>query len=197
MAALLTDTSVPIVRRKEVADSRLSPGVSAGRSETAPGFSTVTRSAWATVPHGYTSHRVLLPLLYSASEGAATGAEYIRRCNFCNHPLLMTSTVIHRSNFLETSPRMFHRKHCQRAAFFAPIGWLRESKESGTVHRNTARPRNAAGEGMFRLNTEGVLLRGAGLCGRRYSRCTHCHEPHGGTVSNQTKSCKHDFFPVC
>jgi predicted CXXCH cytochrome family protein len=50
---------------------------------------------------------------------------------------------------------------------------------------------------MFRLNTDGVLLWGAGLCGRRYSRCTHCHEPHGGTVSNQTKSFKHDFFPVC
>ncbi|WP_455613617.1 hypothetical protein [Bacteroides congonensis] len=48
MAALLTDTSVSVVRRKEVADSRLSPGVSAGRSETAPGFSTVTRSARAT-----------------------------------------------------------------------------------------------------------------------------------------------------
>ncbi|WP_204902055.1 hypothetical protein, partial [Parabacteroides distasonis] len=73
----------------------------------------------------------------------------------------------------------------------------RESKESGTVHRNTERPRNAAGEGMFQLNTDGVLLWGAGLCGRRYSRCTHCHEPHGGTVSNQTKSFKHDFFPVC
>lgn len=29
------------------------------------------------------------------------------------------------------------------------------------------------------------------------TRCTHCHEPHGGTVSNQTKSFKHDFFPVC
>ena len=76
MAALLTDTSVPIVRRKEVADFCLSPGVSAGRSETAPGISTVTRPAGATVPQGYTSHRVLLPLLYSASEGAATGAEY-------------------------------------------------------------------------------------------------------------------------
>ncbi|WP_198138841.1 MULTISPECIES: hypothetical protein [Bacteroides] len=65
------------------------------------------------------------------------------------------------------------------------------------MHRNTERPRNAAGEGMFRLNTDGVLLWGAGLCGRRYSRCTHCHEPHGGTVSSQTKSFKHDFFPVC
>ncbi|MCA4534441.1 hypothetical protein LDZ77_19595 [Bacteroides xylanisolvens] len=65
------------------------------------------------------------------------------------------------------------------------------------MHRNTERPRNAAGEGMFRLNTDGVLLWGVGLCGRRYSRCTHCHEPHGGTVSNQTKSFKHDFFPVC
>ena len=48
MAALPADTSVPIVRRKEVADSRLSPGVSAGRSETAPGIATVTRAAWAT-----------------------------------------------------------------------------------------------------------------------------------------------------
>nr|WP_044657135.1 hypothetical protein [Bacteroides acidifaciens] len=76
MDALLINTSVPIVRRKKVADSRLSPGVSAGRSETAPGIAAVTRSAWATVPQGYTSHRVLLPLLYSASEGAATGAEY-------------------------------------------------------------------------------------------------------------------------
>ena len=44
------------------------------------------------------------------------------------------------------------------------------SKESGTVHRNTERPRNAVGEGILLLNTDGVLLRGAGLCGRRYSR---------------------------
>ena len=58
MAALLTDTSVPIVRRKEVADFCLSPGVSAGRSETAPGISTVTRSAWATVPQGFPPHRL-------------------------------------------------------------------------------------------------------------------------------------------
>ena len=57
-AALLTDTSVPIVRRKEVADSRLSPGISAGRSETAPGIETVTRSAWATVPQGFPPHRL-------------------------------------------------------------------------------------------------------------------------------------------
>ncbi len=62
------------------------------------------------------------------------------------------------------------------------------------MHRNTARPRNAAGEGMFRLNTDGVLLWGAGLCGRRYSRCTHCHEPHGGTVSNQTNNAIPAFY---
>ncbi|WP_390600804.1 hypothetical protein [Bacteroides sp. f07] len=62
------------------------------------------------------------------------------------------------------------------------------------MHRNTACPRNAAGEGMFRLNTDGVLLRGTGLCGRRYSRCTHCHEPHGGTVSNQTNNAIPAFF---
>ena len=92
------------------------------------------------------------------------------------------------SNFRETSPAVLPLYHRQRAAFFAPVRRLRESKESGTVHRNTERPRNAAGEGMFRLNTDGVLLWGAGLCGRRYSRCTHCHEPHGGTVSNQTIS---------
>ena len=48
---------------------------------------------------------------------------------------------------------------------------------------------------MFRLNTDGVLLWGAGLCGRRYSRCTHCHEPHGGTVSNQTKSRNTKYLP--
>ena len=59
-AALLANTSVPIVSRKEVADSRLSPGVSAGRSETAPGFSTVTRTAWATVPQGFPPHRLSL-----------------------------------------------------------------------------------------------------------------------------------------
>ncbi|MCS2459086.1 hypothetical protein [Bacteroides ovatus] len=33
------------------------------------------------------------------------------------------------------------------------------------MHRNTERPRNAAGEGMFRLNTDGVLLRGTGCVG--------------------------------
>ena len=117
--------------------------------------------------------------------------------NFRNHPLGKPRLLHTGVTFGKTSPKNVPYKHCQRAAFFAPVRRLRESKESGTVHRNTERPRNAAGEGMFRLNTDGVLLWGAGLCGRRYSRCTHCHEPHGGTVSNQTKSFKHDFFPVC
>ena len=57
-AALLTDTSVPVVRRKEVADSRLSPGVSAGRSETALGITAVTRSAGDTLPQGFPPHRL-------------------------------------------------------------------------------------------------------------------------------------------
>ena len=59
-AALLANTSVPIVSRKEVADSRLSPGVSAGRSETAPGITAVTRTARATVPQGFPPHRLSL-----------------------------------------------------------------------------------------------------------------------------------------
>ena len=57
-AALLTDTSVPVVRRKEVADSRLSPGVSAGRSETAPGIAAITRAARAYIPLRISSERV-------------------------------------------------------------------------------------------------------------------------------------------
>ena len=57
-AALLANTSVPIVSRKEVADSRLSPGVSAGRSETAPGITAVTRSAGDTLPQGFPPHRL-------------------------------------------------------------------------------------------------------------------------------------------
>ena len=59
-AALLANTSVPIVSRKEVADSRLSPGVSAGRSETAPGITAVTRSAGDTLPQGFPPHRLSL-----------------------------------------------------------------------------------------------------------------------------------------
>ena len=57
-AALLANTSVPIVSRKEVADSRLSPGVSAGRSETAPGIAAVTRAARAYIPLRISSERV-------------------------------------------------------------------------------------------------------------------------------------------
>ena len=84
-AALLANTSVPIVSRKEVADSRLSPGVSAGRSETAPGISTDPpsrkgkHSARENVPQGLPPHRLVLPLLYSASKGAAAEAECGRR----------------------------------------------------------------------------------------------------------------------
>ena len=59
-AALLANTSVPIVSRKEVADSRHSPGVSAGRSETAPGITAVTRSAGDTLPQGFPPHRLSL-----------------------------------------------------------------------------------------------------------------------------------------
>ena len=55
-AALLANTSVPIVSRKEVADSR----VSAGRSETAPGITAVTRSAGDTLPQGFPPHRLSL-----------------------------------------------------------------------------------------------------------------------------------------
>ena len=58
MDALLINTSVPIVRRKKVADSRLSPGVSAGRSETAPGIAAVTRAARDYIPLRISSERV-------------------------------------------------------------------------------------------------------------------------------------------
>ena len=54
----------------------LSPGVSAGRSETAPGISAVAHATGEDVPQGLPPHRLVLPLLYSASEGAATGAGY-------------------------------------------------------------------------------------------------------------------------
>ncbi|MCE8752128.1 MULTISPECIES: hypothetical protein [Bacteroides] len=57
----------------------LSPGVSAGRSETAPGISAVAHSTGEDVPQGLPPHRLVLPLLYSASEGAAAGAECVRR----------------------------------------------------------------------------------------------------------------------
>ena len=38
----------------------LSPGVSAGRSETAPGITAVTRSAGDTLPQGFPPHRLSL-----------------------------------------------------------------------------------------------------------------------------------------
>ena len=52
--------------------------------------------------------------------------------------------------------------------------------------------KNAADGGMSRKNTVGVLSGGAGLCGWRYFRRTHCPEPHGGTVSLQTTSRKQE-----
>ncbi|WP_455972735.1 hypothetical protein [Bacteroides congonensis] len=70
-AALLTDTSVSVVRRKEVADSRLSPGVSAGRSETAPGIETVTRAERAIVPHGLPPHRLSLVVRFCRGMGGS------------------------------------------------------------------------------------------------------------------------------
>ena len=64
----------------------------------------------------------------------------------------------------------------------------REAKEAARYTETPPFRETLTVVGIFRLNTDGVLLRGVGLCGRRYSRCTHCHEPHGGTVSNQTIS---------
>ena len=93
-AALHGKCPVSVINRKEVGDSRLSPGVSAGRSETAPGFSTVTHSAGDTIsardtiPQGIPLRRGLhcigycSPLLYSASEEAAAGAGYKTRVAF-------------------------------------------------------------------------------------------------------------------
>ena len=106
----------------------------------------------------------------------------------------MTSTVIHRSNFLETSPRMSHRNTVRGRLSLRPLGSYGKARKAAR-YRNAVLLRNAVGEGIFRLNTDGVLLWGAGLCGRRYSRCTHCHEPHGGTVSNQTKSRNTKYLP--
>ena len=79
-----------MVRRKEVADSRLSPGSKCRAGETAPGIATVTRAAWGKYsagaitrrgghPQGCPPHRLVLPLLYPASEEAAAGAGDSRR----------------------------------------------------------------------------------------------------------------------
>ena len=85
-------------------------------------------------------------------------------------------------------PRMFHRNTVRGRLSLRPLDGYGKARKAARCTETLHFDRNAAGEGMFRLNTDGVLLWGAGLCGRRYSRCTHCHEPHGGTVSNQTKS---------
>ena len=57
-AALLTDTSVPIVSRKEVADSRLSPGSKCRAERNRTGHHSCHPSAGATVPQGFPPHRL-------------------------------------------------------------------------------------------------------------------------------------------
>ena len=89
---------------------------------------------------------------------------------------------------------MFHRNTVRGRLSLRPLGSYGKARKAAR-YRNAVLLRNAVGEGIFRLNTDGVLLWGAGLCGRRYSRCTHCHEPHGGTVSNQTKSRNTKYLP--
>ncbi len=104
-AALLANTSVPIVSRKEVADSRLSPGVSAGRSETAPGITAVTRSAGDTLPQGFPPHRLSLVVrlcrgVKRKPEPYASGGS-----NFRNHPLGKPRLLHTGVTFGKTSPK--------------------------------------------------------------------------------------------
>ena len=106
-AALLTNTSVPIVRRKEVADSRLSPG-SKCRAE-----------------RNRTGHR--------------------RR------------TATNKSNSKECSLAALPSVSCRRAAWWVIVrlsAAFHPAKRHG--EQNAALPRNAVGEGMFRLNTDGA-----------------------------------------
>ena len=84
-AALLTDTSVPIVSRKEVADSRLSPGSKCRAERNRTGHRNCHPCRMGKVfrrgyhPQGWSPHRLGLPLLYPASEGAAAEAGDSRR----------------------------------------------------------------------------------------------------------------------
>lgn len=115
--------------------------------------------------------------------------------NFRNHPLCQPRLLYTGVTFGKTAPRIFHRNTVRGRLSLRPLGGYGKARKAAR-YRNAALPRNAAGERILLLNTDRVLLRGAGLCGRRYSRCTHCHEPHGGTVSSQTKSCNPGFLPA-
>ena len=106
-AALLTNTFVPMVRRKEVADSRLSPG-SKCRAE-----------------RNRTGHR----------SGSATNKSNSKECSLAALPLVS----------------------CRRAAWWVIVrlsAALYPAKRHG--EQNTERPRSAAPEGLFWLNTAGA-----------------------------------------
>ena len=85
IAALLTNTFVPMVRRKEVADSRLSPGSKCRAERNRTGHRNCHPCRMGKVfrrgyhPQGWSPHRLGLPLLYPASEGAAAEAGDSRR----------------------------------------------------------------------------------------------------------------------
>lgn len=105
MAALHGKQPVPVVRRKEVADSRLSPGVSAGRSETAPGISTVTRSAKDIIRKGV--HCIGWCFLCCIQQVRERQPELDTSdgSNFCYYPLCKLRLSCTGVTFGETSPR--------------------------------------------------------------------------------------------
>ncbi|WP_390600823.1 hypothetical protein [Bacteroides sp. f07] len=105
MAALLANTSVPIVRRKEVADSRLSPGVSAGRSETAPGIVAVTRSAKDIIRKGVHCIGWCFLCCIQQVRERQPELDISGGSNFCYYPLCKLRLSCTGVTFGETSPR--------------------------------------------------------------------------------------------
>ena len=104
-AALHGKCPVSVINRKEVGDSRLSPGVSAGRSETAPGISTVTRSAKDIIRKGV--HCIGWCFLCCIQQVRERQPELDTSdgSNFCYYPLCKLRLSCTGVTFGETSPR--------------------------------------------------------------------------------------------
>ena len=104
-AALLTNTFVPMVRRKEVADSRLSPGSKCRAERNRTGHRNCHPCRMGKVfrrgyhPQGWSPHRLGLPLLYPASEERQPKPETAGGSNFRNHPLCKPRLLYTRVTF--------------------------------------------------------------------------------------------------
>ena len=77
--------------------------------------------------------------------------------NFRNHPLCKPRLLYTGVTFKRLPPGMFFKNHCRRAAWWVIVrlsAAFHPAKRHG--EQNAALPRNAVGEGMFRLNTDGA-----------------------------------------